>query len=118
LLEGEALMGLHTGEAISGQIGSSKRMDFTVIGDAVNTASRIEGSTKSFGTDLLLSKEVVEKIGDAFLFEKAGEAKVQGKSENLILFKVHGVIENGVERIIKTPYSSYDAVEDKKSKVA
>ncbi|MGZ3807602.1 MAG: adenylate/guanylate cyclase domain-containing protein, partial [Bacteriovorax sp.] len=111
-------MGMHSGEAISGQIGSSERMEFTVIGDAVNTASRIEGSTKSFGTDLLLSKEVVELIGDSFLIEKAGEAKVQGKTENLILYKVNGTIEDGVERVIKTPYSSYEAVEDKKSKVA
>jgi adenylate cyclase len=111
-------MGLHSGEAISGQIGSSERMEFTVIGDAVNTASRIEGSTKSFGTDLLLSKEVVAKLDNKFLLVKAGEAKVQGKSENLVLYMVRGIIENGVENILSTPYSSYEAVEDKKSKVA
>ncbi len=111
-------MGLHTGEAISGQIGSSERMEFTVIGDAVNTASRIESSTKSFGTDLLLSSAVVEVVDGHFIIEKAGEAKVQGKVEALVLYKVHGVIEDGIERIIKTPYSSYEAQEDKKSKVA
>jgi adenylate cyclase len=111
-------MGLHTGEAISGQIGSSERMEFTVIGDAVNTASRIESSTKSFGTDLLLSNAVVEQLAGHFLIEKAGEAIVQGKTDALVLYKVNGVIEDGVERILKTPYSSYEAVQDKKSKVA
>jgi adenylate cyclase len=111
-------MGLHAGEVISGQIGSSERMEFTIIGDTVNTASRIEGATKSFGSDLLLSKEVVEKIGDEFILEKAGESKVQGKTESLVLYRVNGIIEDGIEKIIKTPYSSYKAVEDKKSKVA
>jgi adenylate cyclase len=111
-------MGLHSGDVISGQIGSSERMEFTVIGDVVNTASRIEAATKSFGTDLLLSKEVLDKISVDFITEKAGDAKVQGKSENLVLYKVNGIIEEGIERIIKTPYSSYKAIEDKKSKIA
>jgi adenylate cyclase len=112
-------MGLHAGEAISGQIGSSERMEFTVIGDAVNTASRIEGSTKSFGTDLLISKECLAKIEESnFLFEKAGEAKVQGKTENLVLYKVNGIVVNGEKKILETPYSAFEAVEDKKSKKA
>jgi len=111
-------MGLHSGEAISGQIGSSERMEFTVIGDAVNTASRIEGSTKSFGTDLLISTEVVSKIGDRYLLVQAGSAKVQGKKDQLTLFKVRGVLFNGQEQIVETPYSTYEAVEDKKSKIA
>lgn len=112
-------MGLHAGEAISGQIGSSERMEFTVIGDAVNTASRIEGSTKSFGTDLLISKECIEKIDYSdFILEKAGEAKVQGKSENLVLYKVNGIVLNGEQKILETPYSAFEAVEDKKSKKA
>jgi adenylate cyclase len=110
-------MGLHAGEAISGQIGSRERMEFTVIGDAVNTASRIEGSTKSFGTDFLISKECLEKIDEAhFIFDKAGEAKVQGKSENLVLYKVNGIKKDGRNIILETPYSAFEAVEDKKSK--
>ncbi len=112
-------MGLHAGEAISGQIGSSERMEFTVIGDTVNTASRIEGATKSFGTDLLISKECLEKINyEDYILEKAGEASVQGKSENLILFRVLGKMVDGIPTILKTPYSSFEAIEDKKSKKA
>ena len=72
-------------------------MEFTVIGDTVNTASRIEGATKSFGTDLLLSKEVVAKIiEEGFLLEQAGESIVQGKQDSIILFKVNGVMEDGI----------------------
>ncbi|RYZ71131.1 MAG: adenylate/guanylate cyclase domain-containing protein, partial [Proteobacteria bacterium] len=48
-------MGLHAGRAISGTIGSDERMEYTVIGNTVNTASRIEASTKAFGTDLLVT---------------------------------------------------------------
>ena len=109
-------MGLHSGEVISGQIGSNERMEFTIIGDTVNVASRIEGSTKSFGVDLLISNEVVEKIGHQFIITNAGKVKVQGKKDHLELFKVLGVIENGAERYIETLYSTYEAEEDKKSK--
>jgi len=109
-------MGLHTGSAISGIIGSSEKMEYTVIGDTVNVTSRLESSTKSFGTDLLISSQIMEKIKDHFIISKAGEALVKGKSEQLSLYKVNGLIENGQPKLIQTPYSSYESEEADKIK--
>lgn len=110
-------VGLHYGEAISGQIGSHERMEFTVIGDTVNTASRIEGATKGFGVDLLVSNSVLEKLDETFLVQKAGNVEVQGKSESLSLYKVDGLYIDGALKMIRTPYSHFEAVVDKKSRV-
>ncbi len=105
--------GLNFGRAISGTIGSSERMEFTVIGDTVNTAARIEASTKGFGTDLLISQTIVDEIKDEFIIDTAGHIKAKGKAEPIPLYNVLGFIdEDGIEHIIKTPYSSYTAEDD------
>lgn len=111
-------MGLHAGAAISGTIGSDERMEYTVIGNTVNTASRIEASTKAFGSDLLVSDTVIEKIGENFLTELAGAAEVKGRSEALKMFKVRGYkTESGEMVEIRTPYSDYEAESADKVKV-
>ncbi|MCM2277652.1 MAG: HAMP domain-containing protein [Oligoflexia bacterium] len=103
-------MGLNFGALISGNIGSEERMEFTVIGDTVNTASRIESLTKEFGTDLLVSRYALDQVPDKFIVEKTHEAKVKGKSEPLAIYKVLGYYdENRKPVIIQTPYSSYTA---------
>lgn len=110
-------IGLHYGEAISGQIGSHERMEFTVIGDTVNTASRIEGATKGFGVDLLVSASVLTKLDESFFIQKAGNVEVQGKSEILSLYQVDGIYVDGALKILRTPYSHFEAAKDKKSKM-
>lgn len=112
-------MGLHAGKAISGTIGSSERMEYTVIGNTVNTGSRIEAATKAFGADLLISDTVLEKVGDEFKTEYAGAAEVKGRSEPLKLHKVRGYkAENGEYIDVKTAFSDYEAEKADKVKIA
>lgn len=113
-------MGLHAGQAISGTIGSNDRMEYTVIGNTVNTASRVEASTKAFGADLLITREVAEHVQDDFLLAEAGSAEVKGRSEPLSFFKVSGYLshETGEWVEVKTPYSEYEKEDSEKVKVA
>ena len=112
-------MGLHAGPAISGTIGSTERMEYTVIGDTVNMASRVESSTKAFGSDLLVTEALVEKTKERFVFDYAGAAEVKGKSEPIKMYKVRGYLnENGETVLVRTKYSDYEAGDADKVKIA
>ncbi len=83
-------VGVHLGDVMYGNIGSLTRLDFTVIGPAVNMASRIETLTKQVGKKVLLSRAFTDVVRDDFDLERVGEFPVRGFSEPIELFAYHG----------------------------
>jgi adenylate cyclase len=83
-------IGVHVGDVMYGNIGSRTRLDFTVIGPAVNMASRLESLTKQLGRTVLLSRSFVDFVENDFDLERVGEYPVRGFSDPIELFAYYG----------------------------
>jgi adenylate cyclase len=81
-------VGLSTGDAIAGNVGSSERFDYTVMGDIVNLGSRLESANKEYGTHVMIPDATVSQLGDAFELRRLDKLRVKGKDEPVDVFEL------------------------------
>ncbi len=86
----ETRFGLHTGEAVIGNVGSSDRIQYTALGAVVNLGSRIEALNKYYGTRLLVSEAIVAEVGERFLFRPIDRVVPVGTTQPIEVFELIG----------------------------
>jgi adenylate cyclase len=83
-------IGVNHGVAVAGVVGAAELLQYDVHGDVVNVASRVEGLTRTFDTDLLVTEAVERELHDGFITRRMPPAPVKGKSDPIITFTVEG----------------------------
>ena len=94
----QARIGMHTGTVIVGNMGSKQRFDYTVLGDAANLASRLEGANKAFGSHVMISEVTRDQAGDGFALRALGPIRVVGRKEPMEVFELGGDADEAVRR--------------------
>jgi adenylate cyclase len=94
--------GVHVGDAVLGNVGSSDRIDYTAVGDNVNIAARLEGLNKFYGSSILTSGQIASVCSDEFLFRRVDRTQPKGVGTPLEIFELLGTTE-GPDEFRVTP---------------
>jgi adenylate cyclase len=106
-----ARIGINTGPAIVGNMGSPERLNYTVTGDTVNLASRLEGANKSYGTLVMIGPETADAVRDEFLLRQLDLLAVKGKKIPVRVYEAIGRLE-AVDDATRQRIAAYNAALD------
>ncbi len=103
----ETRMGIHTGDVIVGNIGSSERMNYTVVGSSVNIASRLEGANKIYQTKIIISEPIAEKVKDHFIIRLLDLIALKGSNTGIFIYELRALKKDPEASSIETFCNSF-----------
>lgn len=101
-----ARIGLNSGVAVVGNMGSAKRFDYTMLGDVVNLAARLEGANKAYGTDIMVGEETARMVGDSIFMRELDLLRVKGKQHGAAVYEAMG-FPDGVDDAMRARMTIY-----------
>jgi adenylate cyclase len=104
-------IGIATGDVLVGNIGSSERLNYTVMGDTANLASRLEGLSKQYGTELVISEATFEQARHAIVARPIDVVAVKGKVRGVRVYELLALAEDGDERAVAIAAASTEALD-------